>query len=203
MTDSPPSSASGTFEGPDLGRWVDRHAEILRRAFRVKRWVRDALLDEGPCADVRFDHLEEVLAMVIPLYREGRSRVVGVDPAVYLHHEVEEITDALTAARWTDRSAELALRVTRDGEKLACVPWDPTVDEAWHPDPRGGWFVVYPSSSTDGDGEGLVLEGETWSAAGPEGEPGDFTAAELLAWVPVPDPEEAGVGGRETLDPRE
>jgi hypothetical protein len=203
MTDSPPSPASETFEGPDLGRWMDRHTEILLRAFRVKRWVRDALLEEGPCADVRFDHLDEALAMVIPLYREGRSRVVGVDPDVYLHHEVQEITETLTTARWTDRSAELALRVVRQGKGLACVPWDPTLDEAWHQDPRGGWFVVYPSSSTDGDGEGLVLEGETWSAPGPEGEPGDFTAAELLAWVPDPDLEEAGGGQRRRSAPGE
>ena len=123
---------------------------------------------------------------------------MGVDPDVYLHHEVEEVTEALVAARWMDRNAGLGLRVVREGEGLACVPWDPPVDEAWHRDPRGDWFVVYPSSSTDGGGEGLVLEGETWSAAGPEGVPGDFAGEELRAWVPDPDPEDAPTGERET-----
>ena len=80
---------------------------------------------------------------VVPDYDKGRSRVVGMPVPLLETTTVSKLQEVLEDHDWLHRIEQEALLVGRgeDGE-WTVEAWDPPVDEAWFPDPNGGYFVA-------------------------------------------------------------
>ena len=134
---------------------------------------------------------------VVPDYDNGRSRVVGIPMRLLETTTVSKLQEVLEDHDWLHRIEQEALLVGRgeDGE-WTVEAWDPPVDEAWFPDPNGGYFVAFKDaghhvavgpSPVALPTPFLALHGKKWSAMGPK-DPKDalsYSADELTPFVPI------------------
>jgi hypothetical protein len=134
---------------------------------------------------------------IAPDFERGRSRVVGVTVGLLEDVTVAQIKRALEDAHWLQRIDQEPLLIARDDQNhLEVGTWNPVLDEAWFDDPRGGYFVAYPSRSgsvTTGAPPArlpehfLALHGKDWSALGPRNpKPAKtYVAGELQEFIPT------------------
>lgn len=162
----------------------------------VERWLR-MLWPGWRMDDVRheWDH-EGRWYWIVPDFSKGRSRVLGVQAALLEQVTLSRLRDALEQAHWFERiESEHLLVVRDDAGRLRVTTWKPRLDEKWFIDPRGGYYVAFPTWShylttalpTRSPQRFLALHGATWSAKGPE-RPRDvttYTEEELRPYLPA------------------
>jgi len=168
----------------DAASWIN--------AARVEDWLLRVWFDLHPN-----DVTQEVLPdgtwyWSIPDYAAGRSRLIAVAPGLLRQLTSTRIAEILGGVGWLERIEEDNLLIRKGPEGYEVTTWLHRPDEIWVPDPRGGYFVARvvtrggvsmgappPPARTF-----LLLQGDTWSAAGPEGpRPASTYSAEELKAV--------------------
>lgn len=162
----------------------------------VERWLSD-LWPGWRLEDVRHDFTSDrIWYWVIPDYETGRSRILGIPMRLLERTTVSKLRTVLDQHGWMDRIEKEAILVTtQEDGSWGVSTWSPEVDESWHRDPNGGFFVAFPSETQHISSGSparlserfLALHGRTWSAMGPRNPAAaaSYSTDELIGFVPT------------------
>lgn len=153
----------------DAAAWIN--------AARVEDWLLNLWPDLRP-RDITYEMLPDgTWYWSIADYAAGRSRLIAVAPGLLGQLTSRRVAEILDKAQWRKKIEENGLLISKGPQGFEVATWPYQPNESWVPDPRGGHFVarvvtrggVSVGSPPPPPRTFLLLQGDTWSAAGAEG----------------------------------